>query len=318
MNLDIVMDKFQNYCTPKKNITYERHKFFTCIQKPGESIDQYLTILRTKSKSCDFGDLDDSLIRGRIICGIPNNALRERLLREEDLTLSKAVQMCRAAETTRSQVKELQSDDVVSVHAVHAAQQQKHGRTKQIKGQSEVTSQQQNKPKYNCGRCGRKHGPGECPATGKECAKCGLPIHNCLLGPVDHEVIKTKRYQKQKQKMYFDKKSKALPKLETGDRVRVEREGKWQTKGQVQEQVAPRSFLVKTDEGSLLRRNRKDLRKVKLEEHSGSVSVDDYMREQEFPEATTSEEIANPDSSQIELRRSSRQVKPPERLIESM
>ncbi|KAJ8017554.1 hypothetical protein HOLleu_44951 [Holothuria leucospilota] len=177
MNLDIVMDKFQNYCTPKKNITYERHKFFTCIQKPGESIDHYLTELRTKSKSCDFGDLADSLIRDRIICGIPNNALRERLLREEDLTLSKAVQMCRAAETTRSQVKELQSDDVVLVHAVHAAQQQKHSRTEQSKGQSEVTSQQQNKPKYNCGRCGRKHGPGECPATGKKCAKCGKIGH---------------------------------------------------------------------------------------------------------------------------------------------
>ncbi|KAJ8019062.1 hypothetical protein HOLleu_42585 [Holothuria leucospilota] len=148
--------------------------------------------------------------------------------------------------------------------------------------------------------------------------RSGLPIHNDLLGPVDHEVIKTKRYQKQKQKMFFEKKSNELPKLETGERVRVEREGKWQIKGQVQEQVAPRSCLVKTGEGSLLRRNRKDLRKVKLEEHSGSVSVDDYMREQEFPEVTTSKETANPDSSQKELRRSSRQVKSPKRLIESM
>ncbi|KAJ8017623.1 hypothetical protein HOLleu_44834 [Holothuria leucospilota] len=64
----------------------------------------------------------DSLIGDRIICGIPENALKERQQREKDLTLSKAVQICRVAETTRSQMKELQTDDVVSVHAVYSAQ----------------------------------------------------------------------------------------------------------------------------------------------------------------------------------------------------
>ncbi|KAJ8020166.1 hypothetical protein HOLleu_39685 [Holothuria leucospilota] len=50
-----------------------------------------------------------------------------------------------------------------------SAQRQKRGRPKQSKGQNEVTSWQQNKPlgnKYNCGRCGRKHGLKECPAIG--------------------------------------------------------------------------------------------------------------------------------------------------------
>lgn len=28
-SLDITMDKFEDYCNPKKNITYERYKFFT-------------------------------------------------------------------------------------------------------------------------------------------------------------------------------------------------------------------------------------------------------------------------------------------------
>ncbi|KAJ8050406.1 hypothetical protein HOLleu_03604 [Holothuria leucospilota] len=78
MNLEIVMSKFEDYCTPKTNITFERHKVFTCVQKPGENIDHYLTELRTKSKSCDFGDLRDLLIRDRIICGIPDNAIKER------------------------------------------------------------------------------------------------------------------------------------------------------------------------------------------------------------------------------------------------
>ena len=53
-----------------------------------------------------------------------------------------------------------------------------------------------------------------------------------------------------------------------------------------QEQVAPRSFLVKTDQGFLLRRNRRDLKKVKAEEPSGSISLDGSMGEQELSEAT--------------------------------
>ncbi|KAJ8038037.1 hypothetical protein HOLleu_19005 [Holothuria leucospilota] len=60
-----------------------------------------------------------------------------------------AVKICRVAETSKSQVKELQSDDAVSVHAFHSAHQRKQGRPKPSKGQNELTSQQQNKPSGN-------------------------------------------------------------------------------------------------------------------------------------------------------------------------
>ncbi|KAJ8019284.1 hypothetical protein HOLleu_42209 [Holothuria leucospilota] len=43
-------------------------------------------------------------------------------------------------------MKELQTDDAVSVHAVYFAQQQKQGRPKQRKAENEVTYQPQNKP----------------------------------------------------------------------------------------------------------------------------------------------------------------------------
>ncbi len=43
------------------------------------TFDQYLAELHTLSKTCDFGD---SLVRDRIVCGIPDNGHRERLLRE--------------------------------------------------------------------------------------------------------------------------------------------------------------------------------------------------------------------------------------------
>lgn len=87
MKLNKIMENFEAYCIPKRNVPFERHRFFTCVQKAGETIDQYVTELRNRSKTCEFGGLTDSLIKGRLVCGIPDNSLRERLLREENLNL---------------------------------------------------------------------------------------------------------------------------------------------------------------------------------------------------------------------------------------
>ena len=89
---------FKEYCSPKKNITHERHKFNTRIQGENESIDQYVNELRILASTCEFETLKDGLIRNRIICVIQNQTLKERLLREADLTLKKAIDICRAAE----------------------------------------------------------------------------------------------------------------------------------------------------------------------------------------------------------------------------
>jgi hypothetical protein len=64
-------------------------------QSSEETIDSYVTDLKHKAKDCEFGDLTDSLIRDRIVCGIRDDNVRARLLREADLTLEKAIDTCR-------------------------------------------------------------------------------------------------------------------------------------------------------------------------------------------------------------------------------
>ena len=59
---------------------------------------------------CEFEALHESLIRDIIICGINDNRLRERLLREPELTLQKTIQIGHAAEETKRHVKELQKE----------------------------------------------------------------------------------------------------------------------------------------------------------------------------------------------------------------
>ena len=65
--IEQVLLKFEEHCEPKKNVSYERYKFFSRAQENGESIDQYITILRKLCETCEFGTLKNSLIKDRIM-----------------------------------------------------------------------------------------------------------------------------------------------------------------------------------------------------------------------------------------------------------
>ena len=91
--------------------------FNTHSQRDGETTDQYVTDVKTKAQTCEFGDLKDSLIRERIVCGIRCDKTRWRLLN--------AVDICRANETTSSQIKSFTSDqinDLPAIHRIHSDQ----------------------------------------------------------------------------------------------------------------------------------------------------------------------------------------------------
>lgn len=113
--------KFKDYCEPRKNLPYIRHLFFTRAQGQAENIDAYVTDLKNKAKDCEFGDLHDSLIRDRIVCGVSEDQTRARLLRETDLTLKRAIDICRANEITSNQVKALKEEiEVNKIRSVKA------------------------------------------------------------------------------------------------------------------------------------------------------------------------------------------------------
>lgn len=60
-----------------------------------------------KVKTCEFGTLHDSLIKDRIVCAIDNNSVRERLLRNTELTLEVAINTMRATERSKTKIETL-------------------------------------------------------------------------------------------------------------------------------------------------------------------------------------------------------------------
>ena len=92
--LDKILEKFENYCIPKKNVTMERHKLNTRTQGSSELIDQFVTDLKNIANDCEFGNIKNNLTRDRIVCGTDSENVKKRLLREDKLTLDKAISIC--------------------------------------------------------------------------------------------------------------------------------------------------------------------------------------------------------------------------------
>ena len=82
------------------------------VQKDGETIDEYYTTLKKMSKNCKFGALEEELLRDRIIVGIRSHTLKERMLREPDLSLDKAIDICRLDEQSKTGLQTMKPYDL--------------------------------------------------------------------------------------------------------------------------------------------------------------------------------------------------------------
>ena len=83
------------------------YRFFSCKQLEGQSIDDFATELKSRAQHCEFDTLRDSVIQDEIVIGVNSKKVQERLLREEDLDLNKAIQICRAAEEVKEQTQNI-------------------------------------------------------------------------------------------------------------------------------------------------------------------------------------------------------------------
>ncbi|KAI8511855.1 hypothetical protein Bbelb_109550 [Branchiostoma belcheri] len=170
-----IVAAFESYCNPKKNETVERYKFFTRGQSSGETFDEYVTDLRTLASECGFGDIRESLIRDRILCGILDGKVRERLLRESNLSLAKCEAICRAAEVSKQSIQTMEQ---TAVHMVRKNPRSWKGDPKRKGTTPRTRTYQATQGSRACDKCGRSHMSSEtCPANGQSCRKCGKRNH---------------------------------------------------------------------------------------------------------------------------------------------
>ena len=80
MSLKKILDQWQRHCVAATNVIFDRYTFNKGNRAEGETCGSFLMSLRQLSHSCEFGPLQDDLIRDRIVCGIQDESVRKRLL----------------------------------------------------------------------------------------------------------------------------------------------------------------------------------------------------------------------------------------------
>ena len=176
--IKLVLKKFGEYCKPRKNIPFERFKFNRRMQEPGKMYDQYRTARRKLADSCNFEEITpEEILCDRLVFGIRDSKVRERLLRETKLTLEKTDEICRASESMLAQMKIVGNSEGQTVNAVNRGNKTKspvaNRQRRKTRGGKHINTKQ-------CGNCGTEHDYTKkelCPAYLKTCLKCGKLSH---------------------------------------------------------------------------------------------------------------------------------------------
>ncbi|CAL9693588.1 unnamed protein product [Knipowitschia caucasica] len=98
-----VMRKFDEHFIPRRNVIHERACFHRRTQNHGESVEAFVRELYKLAEHCDFGQTKDEQIRDRIVIGIADGEVSQKLQLEPDLTLEKAISIARQSEQIKAQ-----------------------------------------------------------------------------------------------------------------------------------------------------------------------------------------------------------------------
>ncbi|UYV62145.1 K02A2.6-like [Cordylochernes scorpioides] len=176
-NYGKVIECFESHFIPRRNIIYERARFNQRCQQEGEKVNEFITALHSLAEHCNFGMLHDELIRDRIVVGVRDRALSERMQLDTDLTLVKATLMAKQLESVKEQQSSLyQQDSVDQIKKMpnHIKETKRHEqKIRQFK------SNQLGGSSHGCTRCGNSnnHDWKNCPAMNSYCSKCKKKGH---------------------------------------------------------------------------------------------------------------------------------------------
>ena len=130
-----VRQRFDGHFVKKRNVIFERAKFNMRKQEEGETVDSFITDLYALAEYCGYDALHDEMIRDRLVVGLRDATLSEKLQLDAELTLEKALTRVRQAESVRKQQTLLRGEDKVEA-PVGAVQKTKSGPRQFSKGRS--------------------------------------------------------------------------------------------------------------------------------------------------------------------------------------
>ena len=191
-----VLTKFDSFFQVRKNVIFERARFNRRNQL-GELIEQYITALYRLVESCDYWTLKEEMLRDRIVVGIRDVALSERLQLDAKLTLEEAKKKVRQREAVSEQGQQLRGDGSkqapIVVEQVKGSSPSKkphtrrHASQRLLSAKGGASGTTAPAAKHNCTRCGnmiREPGvqlkmPYALSATAKDTLQQSMLLQDC-------------------------------------------------------------------------------------------------------------------------------------------
>lgn len=137
--------------------------FWGLIQSPRETFNQFYEKVKIQAVDCNLGAALFRNIRDKLVFGMKDNELRERLLREKALLEKYVVEQIRICELS---------------HIRATAMAGSSGCADVVNRKTFVANGDVSKSvNIDCKNCGSKHTKKNCQAFGKTCHKCGKKNH---------------------------------------------------------------------------------------------------------------------------------------------
>ena len=158
-SFDDLVKQLSEHYDPTPSETVQRHKFHTRDRREGESVATFVSELRSIATFCNFGVSLDQMLRDRIMCGIMNKRIQDRLLSESKLDFKKTMEIALSLEEADKRAKELNPSSIPreGVHQV------------KVSGRNDS---------FVCHRCGLKgHKAPACRFKDTKCHNCGKVGH---------------------------------------------------------------------------------------------------------------------------------------------
>ena len=172
---DRVVAKFDAFFQVRKNVIFERARFNRRSQNNDESVEQFITNLYQLAENCAYGEMKEEMIRDRIVVGIRDTGLSQRLRLDATLTLETAKKMVRQREAVQEQ-QELMKAGFKPKLPVDAVRYKPKVNVKQ--SQSSTKKVNFNFKSNKCSRCGKgPHPKQQCPAKDVVCHSCKRKGH---------------------------------------------------------------------------------------------------------------------------------------------
>ncbi len=160
---DEAMKGLDNCFTGKSSVLLRRKNFYNCKQASSETIGEFACRLRRVARDCNFGNSLTETLRDIFVLGVYDNNLGEKLLSEDDTTLTFDLAVKRAEAHERARCDRHNLKPTSTAVAVNP-----------LSSNSNSTS---TIACYRCGSKSHKANNATCPAKSASCRLCGKVGH---------------------------------------------------------------------------------------------------------------------------------------------